>query len=164
MAANMNRKFRVIPPDPNDPMWEFPYATRKQIRALRKYFSTFHKRKRCFDGGRHTNGTLDRHRKNKIPWESVPPWNRDYCQRWFDNKIAEYKSQGRTITPGIINSVRMNATRVGRYIKTSIAMGKYVGYSRKKALWLRFQEWESAKQRRAFVEATGGLQHKVLEI
>ena len=167
MAVSMNQKFRVVKRDPKDPTWLYPFARRERIEGLRVYFSTFHKRRKSFasmHAGRRFTGILYHLRKNKIPWESVAPWNRPAAQAWFDKKIAEYKAQGRTITWGIINSVRMNATRFGRSVRTGEAMGKYITYGQRKALWLNYQAWESKQQRQAHVEATGGLPHKVLEL
>ena len=149
---------------PPDPTWSYPHATRNQVEGAKRYLDT-HKALPNWNirpvGGQ--NAVLDQHRKNKIPWESVRPDLRPRCQEWFDTRIAKYKAEGRQITQGIINSVRCNATRQGRYCLTTRYSLDRLNWKHALKVWNRYLEWLAVEERLKFV-ASVGTETRLLDI
>lgn len=156
---------RRIKPDPNDPEWKFPYATREYIVNLAQYMSEFGKRPTNWHMqqkiGQRTH-VLSENRKNMIPFESVPPYLRFRAEQWFNRKIAECKAEGRPNwpSPGKIRSLRMNACNAGRHMWNGEYYLRYSNYQSKKKMWLRWLDWKAQQERR---EAQEPMPHRVLE-
>ena len=130
---------RRVKPDPKDPSWTFPYCTRATLEKIRDYFEGFRT-------GGHPRGWHQRRHKSviknpKVQWESVPPKFRAEVQRWFNMKLNQLKQLG-PVSPGKIASLRMNATYYGRHVLTGKRKANHRHYTRRKRIWLLFQEWE----------------------
>jgi hypothetical protein len=156
------RAVRKIKPNPADPDWKFPFASRERIAELEHYFSTFHERKKQW-GFQKPKEVLDPNRKNKLPWESVPPHRREYAQQLFDGYMEKLRKQGRPITQGLINSRRALATLFARTTPRKIFYG-YLNYKNRKTLWLAYQDFVNQQQRAEFVKMQGPNEHKVIPL
>jgi hypothetical protein len=154
-----------VKPDPNDPTWTYPYATRARIESLAKYMSEFGKRSTNWHmQGKRKESTrvLPNKRKNKIPFESVPPHLRFRAEQWFNRKVAEEQTKGILgwPSPGKIRSLRMNACNAGRHMWNGEYYTRYRHYLKKKKAWLMYLEWKAKQERQDFSQP---MPHKVLE-
>jgi len=155
---------RVIKPNPKDPDWKFPYASRRAITNLLAIFAKYG-RKRSFFIEPNTP-VLDKHRPNQIPWESVQPQFRPECQRIFNMLVARERAKGIPGWPsaGKIKSLRMNVTCMGRYRMTGIQKMQYLKYRKQRKMWNLYHDWLAAEARKAELAARGPEQHRVLEV
>jgi hypothetical protein len=158
---------RKVKPNPKDPDWVYPYASRQRIENLTKYFMAFGKKPRDWhtQTGKQTH-VFDKNRWRReaiIPFESVPPWLRHRAEQWFNRKIAECKAEGRPNwpSPGKIRSLRMNACHVGRNLWTRKNFASFVLYRKNKKAWLLWLEWNAKNERR---ESQEPMPHRVLEV
>ena len=140
------KPLRVVKPNPRDPSWKFPYASREKIDELRQYFAAFANRLEGWKQNKHTHALPEKDRRPDIPFYSVPEQHRAEAIRWFNMKIDELKKSGRPITQGKINSLRMNATNYGRYVLTRKRSINRMQYERRKRIWLTFLEWDAKQQ------------------
>ena len=155
------RLVRVIKPNPADPDWKFPHCSRKTIEKLERYFSTFHERNQRWGQGK-DKPVLPSNRKNKIPWESVPPHRRHIAQQLFDGYMEKCRKQGRPITWGVINSYRCVATRLARTTPAELHH-RYEIYATKKKMWLCYQNWLNEQRRAELFGNQEKNEHKVLQ-
>jgi hypothetical protein len=155
---------RTIKPDPLDPDWKFPYAKRARIEKLIAYFAKFATKQRYFGGT--DKQVLPENRKNKIPWESVPPQYRYRCQLLFNRKIAQEKAKGIPGWPtwGKVNSIRMNVTNAGRHSFNGDARRRYAHYKSKKNMWLAWLKWNNEQQHAQRMKELGPTASRRLEI
>ena len=130
---------RTVKPDPKDPTWTFPYAKRATLEKIRDYFEGFK------TGGHPRGWKQKRHKRTiknpKVQWEAVQPKFRAEVNRWFNMKVNQAKQEGR-LTPGKLNSLRMNATYYGTHVLTGKDNSKHRLYFRMKNIWIAFQDWE----------------------
>jgi len=162
--GEMPKPLRVVKPNPRDPSWKFPHASREQIDELRQYFAHFATRLEGWKQNPRTHALPAKDRRPDIPWFSVPEQHRAECQRWFEMKIAELKASGRRITSGKIQSLRMNATNYGRYVLTGKRRANRGHYERRKRIWLTFLEWQAKHDRKEIEISRPHTSSKVLEL
>jgi hypothetical protein len=153
------KPMRRVKPDPQDPDWTFPYATRKTLEKIRDYFESF-------QTGGHPRGWKQlRHvsvvKGAKIPWASVDPKHRAEVDRWFKMKLNQLRLLG-PVRPGKIASLRMNAAYYGRHVLTRKRGANRSAYQRRKRIWLAFQDWEKSIVSRAENLAKPKLRSRVL--
>jgi hypothetical protein len=157
-------KLKVIAPNPKDPDWKFPYASRNAVENARHYFESFQ------TGGHPAGWHQLRHyaviKKPKVPFESVPEKFRAKAKAWFEMKLREEfaKKIPGWPTVGKIRSLRMNATYYGRILLTGKRRANRSVYEKRKKIWLAYQEWE---KRQHFVDVEASrphTSHKLLEI
>jgi hypothetical protein len=159
---------RTVRWNPKDPDWTFPYCTRKTLERIREYFESFK------IPGAHPHGWREQTRRQThaleksdgTPWSSVAPHFRERVEKWFQMKVAQEKAKGIPgwPTPGKIRSLRMNAAYFGRHILTFKRLRWAGHYTRRKRIWLLYQEWMSKKE---FVEREVSRPHtasRVLEV
>jgi hypothetical protein len=160
----MPKPLRVVKPNPQDPGWTFPHATREDIDYLRQYFAKFATRLEGWRQNKQTHALPLKDRRPDIPWYSVPEKHRETVELWFQRKLAEWKTSGRPLTAGKLQSLRMNATNYGRYVLTGKRRANRGEYEKNKRVWLEFLSWQ-AKQDRKEVELSRPLTaSKVIEI
>jgi hypothetical protein len=157
---------RRIKPDPKDPEWTFPFASRQRIENLERYFASLGQKNTAFGSGRKLKPVLPANRPNKIPWESVPPQYRFRCQQLFNRKIAEERAKKIPGWPtrGKIDSLRMNVTNAGRHMFNGEYWVRYFHYKRNKKMWLLWLDWCAKEQREKAVAERGPEAHAQLEV
>jgi len=151
-------------PDPSDPSWKFPYATREQIDELRQYFAHFATRLEGWKENPRTHALPLKERRPDIPWFSVPEKFRPQVEDWFQRKLTELKARGVPITRGKIQSLRMNAANFGRQVLTRNRARNKGMYERKKRLWLAYLHWSAAHDRKEIEIAKAYTPSKQLEV
>ena len=158
------KPLRVVKPNPKDPDWKFPYASRERVDSLRQFFARFATRTHNWtDNPRtHCNHPKDRH--PEIPWYQVPEQHREKVEIWFQKKLAEFKATGRPLTRGKLQSLRMNAVAYGRFVLTGKRSLNYRLYCKNKRMWLAFLEWSADQDRRNIEIAKDHTRSKQLEI
>src|SRR6516165_12199898 len=116
------KTLRKVKPNPNDPTWTFPYATRKYVEKLRRYFL-----KEIIPAGQlwrsKANPVLPKKvslamRKRGIQWPSVPRRFRKQVNDWYIKKLNEWIAEHGSITRAKDQSLKMNAACYGRYVLT----------------------------------------------
>lgn len=155
-----------MPRLPKDPTWTYPYRTRNQIAAAKRYLAKCHAKKHGWNNFKHRERpeALPGNRPNKIEWESVPPQFRQATQEWFNQKIAECKARGISLTDGKIRSLRCNATRQGRHIMTKKHGIKMWVYYSMRAVVERYEKWLTQQQKIEHQKIIGKTESRVLEV
>lgn len=156
------KPLRVVKPDPKDPDWTFPYASRQRIENIRAYMAHFATRLEGWKQNPRTHALPPKERHPEIPWYSVPEKFRPEVERWFNMKVAQLPPHRRTI--GKIQSLRMNATVYGRYILTGKRRGKKTQYEINKRIWFCYLEWSAANDKKEIDVTRPLTASKVLEI
>lgn len=147
-------ELRKINPNPDDPTWTFPYASRKHIERLRHRFlveignrpptSTQLWRKA------HTpvlsQKIAQQRRKNGIEWPSVPRRFRRQVNDWFNRKVNEWIIEHGSITRGKKDSLRMNAAYYGRWVLTGKRRMNKSKYDQDKRMWFFYRDWEKSQE------------------
>ena len=156
------KPLRVLKPNPKDPEWTFPYASRERVTKLRKYFLALPNRPRNWNT-QHAKCILsNKERATLEPWAQVPVQHRDRVDAWFKMKVAQLPAHKRTA--GKIRSLRGNAVCYGRWVLTRKRHFNKMWYDLNKRIWLAFQEWEAkeiAREQRASLPPTA---RKMLEV
>ena len=140
------KKLRVVKPNPCDPTWDFPFASRERIEKIRAYFTSFEtgERKRGFHNVRHKAVIPEA----KTPWASVPAHFRAQVDAWFRMKVALERAKRIRGWPTRwkIQSLRMNAAYFGRHVLTGKRYANHGHYAWMKQVWLAYKDWEARKQ------------------
>jgi hypothetical protein len=146
------KPLKVIPPDPADPAWTFPYASRKEIERIVHYFEV-HLPNRVdswasFKGKRHFALPRKEHEQlRKITrWPSVPEKYRQQTEDWFQKKLKQCIEERGFVTPAKLRSMKMNAANFGRNVLTKKRMWNKIRYDRDKAIYLAYKEWLRVEQ------------------
>ena len=158
---------RHIKPNPADPTWTFPYASRACIENIERYMALCGSRHFTFANMRGVKThVLPKSRKNKIPWESVPPHFRHRCEELFNRKVAIERAKGIPGWPseGKIRSIRMNCANAGRHFFNGESYARYKRYLRMRNMWLRWLDWKAKNERASLLAARGPEAHGQLEI
>lgn len=157
---------RRINPNPADPDWKYPYASRRAIENLEKYFAHF----KGSNGGwkqQQKEGipttVFSNSRRSRIRWESVQPHLRDRCEQQLSQKIAEERAKGRPGWPtaGKIRSLMGNITRNARYCWSGKLYLSLSMHNQRRNRWLLYLDWKAKEERR---ELVGPMPRKVLEV
>jgi hypothetical protein len=143
------KPLRRIKPNPDDPTWAFPFATRQRINKLRWYFTEYlpHRQKhwKC-------NKVLDWKTSLELrkytKWPSVPEEHRERVEVWFQRKVKEVVDRDGFITDGKFRSLKMNAANFGRSILTRKREANRFLYKLDKRVWLAYVEWEESERQR----------------
>jgi hypothetical protein len=143
------KPLRRVRPNPRDPTWEFPYASRERIEKIRAYFTGFEtgEHKRGFHNIRHRS-VLPPEVCRKTPWASVAPHFRAQVDSWFRMKVAQERAKKIRGWPTRwkVQSLRMNAAYFGRQVLTRKRYANHGRYARMKRIWLAYKDWEARKQ------------------
>ena len=161
-----------IKPNPNDPTWTYPHASRERIEFLRAYFAKF-------VGGGPASWTdkrfspklitVRRAHEPYVPWQTVPPEFRQAAQEFFDRKQQEWLDQGKQLTRGKIRSLYCNACC---YAKNCVWGSQGVPprvrlrqqYLLFKRDWYAYMRWETEQERIRFEASQEPIaRHRVLE-
>jgi hypothetical protein len=165
--TNRGTPRKPVKPDPNDPTWTFPYATRQYIEKLRDYFRTCRKRNWHTQTRAYTHALTDKEaarirREEGTNWPSVPPQYRAWCEEHFNRFIEKKKAeQGGTIRPGQVRGIRMRVACFGRH---GYERSKRGLYGQRKAMWLCFNAWETENQRQEYLKSLPPTQSKILDV
>jgi hypothetical protein len=158
------KPLKPVKPNPKDPEWKFLYASRERIDALRQYFAHFATRLEGWHQNPRTHALHPKDRHPEIPWYQVQERYRPQVEAWFQKKLAECKAQGRPLTAGKIQSLRMNAANFGRYVLTGKRRGNQSYYARNKRIWFAYLEWSAEQDRRGIEIAKDFTPSKRLEL
>jgi hypothetical protein len=158
------KPLRIVKPDPKDPTWTFPYASRQRIENIRAYMAHFATRLEGWKQNPRTHALPAKQRRPDIPWYSVPVQHRQRVQEWFDRKIAELHAKGVTITAGKIQSLRMNATVFGRYVLTGKRSMNRMHYELNKRIWLAYLDWQAKHEKKEIDIERPATRSKMLEL
>lgn len=155
------RRFLSFAHRPNDPTWDYPYASRKRIEGLQAYFDQFktpqtngywvfnHRKYIGRKGGMATDVFHNPKDRPPGPWPSVPPHLRQRAQEYFDREVAKTIAERGSITQGKLNSIRMVTARNARYFWTGKRTMAVLQYKRRKKNWLKYLAWKAEKERAA---------------
>jgi hypothetical protein len=162
----VSKPLRRIRPNPKDPDWLFPHASRHAIENLEKYFAHF---ATSIKGGwkeaqaRGVKTTVLPPSKNKIRWESVQPHLRPRCEEKFNRWMLTEKAKGIPGWPtaGKVRSILGCITRDARYCWSGRLRASLSLHSRRRRMWLAYLDWKAQNERR---ELLGTAPHKILEI
>lgn len=158
------KPLKVVKPDPRDPTWRFPYASRQRVDELRQYFAQFATKPKGWRAQPRTHCTHIKDRHPEIPWYQVEEHLRPRVEEWFQRKVAEWKASRRPLTRGKLQSLRMLAVRQGRWIWTGKRAMNALHYKMRKQVWLAFLEWSADQDRRNIEIAKDHTRSKQLEI
>jgi len=146
------KPLRTVKPDPDDPDWTFPYAKRETMEKILVYFENLPNRKEGWKENKHTRALPQAEAKKlreTTRWPSVPPQHRQRVEDWFQMMLARVRQERGEVTPGKLQSLRMNAANYGRYILTGKRTRNYVMYARRKRLLLAYREWQRQEEIRS---------------
>jgi len=156
------KPLRVVKPDPRDPEWTFPFASRARVTKIRAYFLALPNRQKSWRTQNVKTILTPKERANLEPWAQVPVQHRDRVEKWFNMKVAQLPAHRRTVAK--INSLRGNAINYGRHVLTGKRRANKGWYDLAKRIWIEFQKWEAteiAREQRASLPPT---RRKILEV
>ncbi len=147
------KPLKKIEPDPNDPLWTFPYADRATMNRIVWYFEVhLPNRKEGWIQNPKTHALTRAEKKaaGNTRWPSVPARNRVRVEEWFQMMLARVKRERGVVTPGKLQSLRMNAANYGRNVlmSTKRCLNR-AQYNKDKRLYLAYQEYLTKEIRKA---------------
>lgn len=145
-------QLRKIKPNPNDPTWTFPYATRKYIEKLRRYFLTELKpTSQMYWRTKKTHAIPQKKalamRKRGIRWPSVPRRFVAKVDAYFDSQCQKYIAEHGELPWGVRNSIRMRAANYGRTVLTGKKNSNFGRYKAFKRMWFAYLDWEEHERK-----------------
>ena len=158
-------QLRKIKPNPNDPTWTFPYATRERIERLRRFFLTELKpTTQMYWRTKNTHAIPQKKalamRKRGIRWPSVPRRFVPQVDAYFDQQCQKYIALHGSLPRGVRNSIRMRAANYGRNVLTGKRCGNFGRYMGNKRIWFAFLDWEEHERKMSLPKTPS----KILEV